>query len=163
VAERPVAPIDLHTLCRDVIRELAPLASAKSIDLGLIEPAAPWGRPIVSGDAAALSTLVSNLIDNALRYSPSRGRVDVSAVHDADRVVLTVRDTGPGIPPAERSRVFDRFYRGAHAESGSERGSGLGLAIVKRIAERHSAEIVLGDGIDGAGLGVTVRFPAVTA
>jgi two-component system OmpR family sensor kinase len=163
VAERPVAPIDLHTLSRDVIRELAPLASAKSIDLGLIEPSAPWGQPIVSGDAAALSTLVSNLIDNALRYSPSRGRVDVSAVRDADRVVLTVRDTGPGIPPDERSRVFDRFYRGAHAESGSERGSGLGLAIVKRIAERHGAQIVLGEGIDGAGLGVTVSFPAAAA
>jgi signal transduction histidine kinase len=74
--------------------------------------------------------------------------------------VLTVRDTGPGIPEAERARVFDRFYRGAHAESGSERGSGLGLAIVKRIAERHGAEIVLGEGLDGAGLGVAVRFPA---
>jgi two-component system OmpR family sensor kinase len=160
VAERPVAPIDLHALARDVIRELAPLAGAKSIDLGLIEPSAPWGRPIVSGDAAALSTLVSNLIDNAVRYCPARGRVDVSTARDADRVVLTVRDTGPGIPPAERSRVFDRFYRGAHAESGSERGSGLGLAIVKRIAERHGAEIVLGEGIDGTGLGVTVRFPA---
>ena len=160
VAEQPVAPIDLHALARDVIRELAPLASAKSIDLGLIEPSEPWGRPVVSGDAAALSTLVSNLIDNAVRYSPARGRVDVSAARDADRVVLTVRDTGPGIPPDERSRVFDRFYRGAHAESGSERGSGLGLAIVKRIAERHGAQIVLGEGIDGAGLGVTVRFPA---
>jgi len=162
VAERPVAPLDLHALARDAIRELAPLASAKSIDLGLIEPSAPWGRPIVSGDAGALSTLVSNLIDNAVRYSPARGRVDVSAARDGDRVVLTVRDTGPGIPPDERSRVFDRFYRGAHAESGSERGSGLGLAIVKRIAERHGAQIVLGEGIDGAGLGVTVRFPAAT-
>jgi two-component system OmpR family sensor kinase len=162
VAERPVAPIDLHALARDVIRELAPLASAKSIDLGLIEPSAP-GQPIVSGDVGALSTLVSNLIDNAVRYSPARGRVDVSALRDADRVVLTVRDTGPGIPPDERSRVFDRFYRGAHAENGSERGSGLGLAIVKRIAERHGAEIVLGEGIDGAGLGVTVRFPAAAA
>ena len=160
VAERPFAPMDLHALSRDVIRDLAPLASAKSIDLGLIEPAAASGRPIVSGDAAALSTLVSNLIDNAVRYTPPGGRVDVSAVRDADRVVLTVRDTGPGIPPPERSRVFDRFYRGPRAESGGERGSGLGLAIVKRIAERHGAEIALGEGIDSAGLGVTVRFPA---
>jgi two-component system, OmpR family, sensor kinase len=159
VAEPPATPVDLHALARDVIRELAPLASAKSIDLGLIEQAVPWGRPIVSGDANALSTLVSNLIDNAVRYTPARGRVDVSAMREADRVALTVRDTGPGIPPSERTRVFDRFYRGAHAESGSERGSGLGLAIVKRIAERHGAQIALGEGIDGGGLGVSVRFP----
>ena len=77
--------------------------------------------------------------------------------------MLTVRDTGPGIPPPERSRVFDRFYRGVRAENGSERGSGLGLAIVKRIAERHGAQIALGEGIDSAGLGVTVRFPATAA
>jgi two-component system OmpR family sensor kinase len=162
VDERPAAPVDLKAVVRDVIRELAPLASAKSIDLGLIEPGGHGSPAIVSGDAAALSTLVSNLIDNAVRYSPVRGRVDVSVAREGDRVVLSVSDSGPGIPPAERSRVFDRFYRGTHGQSGGERGSGLGLAIVKRIVERHGAEIVLGGGIDGAGLGVTLRFPALS-
>jgi two-component system OmpR family sensor kinase len=160
VVERRLAPVDVRALVRDVIQELAPLAAAKSIDLGLIEAAAPWGRPIVSGDADALSTLVSNLIDNAVRYTPSRGRVDVAAVHEGDRVVLTVRDTGPGIPPAERARVFGRFYRSARTASARERGSGLGLAIVKSIADRHGAEIALGEGLAGKGLSVTVRFPA---
>jgi two-component system OmpR family sensor kinase len=127
----------------------------------LIEPSARSGAPIVSGDAEALSTLVSNLIDNALRYTPSRGRVDVAVAGEGDRIVLTVRDTGPGVPAAERARVFDRFYRGAHVNSAGERGSGLGLAIVKRIAERHRAEIAMGDGIDGSGLSVNVRLPAV--
>jgi signal transduction histidine kinase len=70
--------------------------------------------------------------------------------------VLTVRDSGPGIPSEDRERVFDRFYRGGGA--GGIRGSGLGLAIVKQIAERHGAEVELGPGIDGRGLGVTVRF-----
>src|SRR5206468_12653682 len=73
VAERPFTPVDVHALARDVIQELAPLATAKSIDLGLIEPAMPSDPPIVSGDAQALSTLVSNLTDNALRYAPSQG------------------------------------------------------------------------------------------
>ena len=160
VAERPFTPVDVHALARDVIQELAPLA-AKSIDLGLIEPATPSGPSIVSGDAQALSTLVSNLIDNALRYTPSPGRVDVAVAREGDRIVLTVRDSGPGVPATERARVFDRFYRGAHVSSAGERGSGLGLAIVKRIGERHRAEISMGQGIDGAGLGVSVRFPAV--
>ena len=146
-----------------MIQELAPLAAAKSIDLGLIESATPSAPPIVSGDAQALSTLVSNLIDNALRYTPSHGRVDVAVAREGNRIVLTVRDTGPGVPPAERARVFDRFYRGAHVDGAGERGSGLGLAIVKRIGERHRAEISLGEGIEGAGLGVSVRFPAVAS
>jgi two-component system OmpR family sensor kinase len=160
VAERPFAPVDVHALARDVIQEFAPLAAAKSIDLGLIEASGPSGAPIVSGDAEALSTLVSNLIDNALRYTPPRGRVDVAVAREGDVIVLTVRDTGPGVPAAERTRVFDRFYRGAHVDGTRERGSGLGLAIVKRIAEHHRAEIAMGDGIDGAGLSVNVRFPA---
>jgi signal transduction histidine kinase len=67
-----------------------------------------------------------------------------------------VRDSGPGIADEDRERVFDRFYRGTGA--GGIRGSGLGLAIVKRIAERHRAGVELGTGIDGRGLGVTVRF-----
>jgi two-component system OmpR family sensor kinase len=104
----------------------------------------------------ALRTLVYNLVDNALRYTPSGGRVDVVVGNDARRASLAVRDNGPGIPPADRSRVFDRFYRGSGAEGVG--GSGLGLAIAKRIAERHGAAIELGPGIDGAGLGVIVTF-----
>ncbi|HEX8011127.1 MAG TPA: ATP-binding protein [Casimicrobiaceae bacterium] len=159
VAERPFAPVDMQALARDVIEELAPLAAAKSIDLGLIESGAGSAPPTVSGDAEALSTLVSNLIDNAVRYTPARGRVDVAVAPERDRIVLSVRDSGPGIPASERNRVFDRFYRGAQVEGFAESGSGLGLAIVKRIAERHGAQIALGEGIDGAGLGISVRFP----
>jgi two-component system OmpR family sensor kinase len=161
VPETALGPVDLREVARGAIQALAPLAAAKSIDLGLVEPP-PGSVAIVSGDADALSTLVSNLIDNAVRYTPARGRVDVSALAEHGAVVLAVRDTGPGVPESEHARVFDRFYRGVHAE-GAERGSGLGLAIVKRIADRHGAEITLGEGLDGAGLGITVRFPAPPA
>ena len=157
VAEKPFAAVDLTAVARDAIQGFAPLAAAKTIDLGLVD-LPPGSPPMVFGDADALSTLVSNLIDNAVRYTPRNGRVDVAVAAQPGAVVLTVRDTGSGVPEAERGRVFDRFYRGARAQ-GVVRGSGLGLAIVKRIAERHGATIVLGFGLDGHGLGVAVRFP----
>ncbi len=164
-AERPEALVDLTALAREVIAELTPLAAEKAVDLGLSE----GGKAVVRGDAEALRTLLSNLIDNAVRYTPSNGRVDITVQPEDDRVALAVRDNGPGIAPAERARVFDRFYRGQSASTpqaaqrASTRGSGLGLAIVKRIADRHGAEIALGEGLDGKGLGITVRFPAATA
>jgi len=159
VAESALGPVDLRTVAREAIQAIAPLAAAKAIDLGLVDSSP--AQAIVSGNAAALATLVSNLLDNAVRYTPPHGRVDVATASEPDAVVLAVRDSGPGIPSTERARVFDRFYRGEQVER-AERGSGLGLAIVKRIAERHGAEISLTDGIDGAGLGVTVRFPALS-
>ena len=152
VSEVPPASVDLAALAREVIADLAPLAGAKSIDLGLSSSAAS----MVSGDVDALRTLISNLVDNAIRYTPAGGRVDVALSDDGGSVVLIVRDSGPGIAVEDRDRVFDRFYRGSGA--GGVRGSGLGLAIVKHIAERHRAALELGPGIDGCGLGVTVRF-----
>jgi two-component system OmpR family sensor kinase len=156
VAERPPVAVDLSELAREVIGDLAPLAEAKAIDLGLnASSTAP-----VKGDPPALRALVSNLVDNALRYTPGGGRVDVGVgAGVGGTVALTVRDTGPGIAPGDRARVFDRFYRGASAGDAAP-GCGLGLAIVKSVAERHGAEIALGDGLDGKGLGVTVSFPS---
>jgi two-component system OmpR family sensor kinase len=151
--------IDLAVLAREVIEELAPLAAHRGIDLGLSE--AREAR--VRGDREALRTLLSNLVDNALRYTGAGGRVDVATGPDGERVALLVRDNGPGIAPEERTRVFDRFYRGPPAGDAGVRGSGLGLAIVKRIADRYGATIELGPGIDGVGLGVSVRFPAAAA
>jgi two-component system OmpR family sensor kinase len=154
VADRPEATIDLPALAREVVADLAPLAAAKHIDLGLNADSSEHVR----GDADALATLLSNLVDNALRYTPERGRVDIGVASDGARAVLSVRDSGPGIPEADRERVFDRFVRGS--VTGAVRGSGLGLSIVKRIAERHGADIVVGPGLDGAGVGISVRFPA---
>ena len=86
--------------------------------------------------AATLATLMANLLDNALRFTPRGGRVDVGVASDAGRAVLSVIDNGPGIPVAARQRVFERFYREAGPDDASrETGSGLGLSIVRRIAD----------------------------
>lgn len=150
-------PLRLDELARAVVAELVPLADAGHIDLG-VEAA---HSATVRGDADALRTLLRNLIDNAVRYTPPGGRVDVSVTQGSDAAVrLTVSDNGPGIAPAERARVFDRFYRSAGTQPP---GSGLGLAIVKAIAEAHHAAVELGEGPDGQGLGVSVIFPAAAS
>ena len=153
VLERPFAPVDLAALARDAVATFAPLAAAKSIDLGIERADAAT----VAGDADALATLLANLVDNAIRYTPAGGRVDV-LVEARPTPRVTVRDDGPGVPTAERSRLFERFVRGGDA---SAPGSGLGLAIVERIATRHGAKATLADGIGGKGLAVVVAFPAV--
>jgi two-component system OmpR family sensor kinase len=154
-------PVRLDDAAREVVAELVPLADAGGIDLGICaaQPAS------VTGDAEALRTLLRNLVDNAVRYTPAGGRVDVSieaptaaAPGEAGRgAKLVVADDGPGIPAAERERVFDRFYRRAGTAAP---GSGLGLAIVQTIAAAHGATVTLSDGPDGKGLAVTVAFPA---
>jgi two-component system OmpR family sensor kinase len=144
--------VELGPLAQDVVRELVPLAAARDIDLGLAD-LAPLS---VEGDAGALSTLLTNLVDNAVRYTPAGGRVDVAVALRDRAPALVVRDNGPGIPPEERETVFQRFTRGSSAGAP---GSGLGMAIVKRIADRHGASVELEEGIGGAGLGAVVRFP----
>ena len=156
-AEAPaLRPVKLAELARQSLSDHAPLAAQRNIDLGAT---ALDDNVLVSGDPAALRTLAGNLIDNAIRYSPSGSRVDVSVHRDAAggdaHVWLTVDDNGPGIPPAERERVLDRFYRRAGEE---QPGTGLGLAIVHSIAERHAARLVL-DTSPLGGLRVAVGFP----
>jgi len=154
-AETQRASVRLDDLAREIVAELVPLADARHVDLGVAaaQPAA------VEGDADALRTLLRNLVDNAVRYTSAGGRVDVTvaAPEVSSGTRLTVSDDGPGIPPEERARVFDRFYRRAGTEPP---GSGLGLAIVKAIAESHGATLSLADGPGGRGLAVIVSFPA---
>ncbi|MFI4888300.1 MAG: ATP-binding protein [Burkholderiales bacterium] len=143
---------DLVAIAKDAIVARAALAAGKAIDLGLARatPAA------VKGDPASLGILLSNLVDNALRYTPRGGRIDVSVDREEGGAMLSVADTGPGIPADARERVFDRFYR---AEVNEESGSGLGLSIVRRIADAHHATITLDAPAEGSGLIVRVRFP----
>ncbi|PMQ17239.1 Sensor protein SrrB [Janthinobacterium sp. AD80] len=107
-------------------------------------------------DADSLQILLRNLVDNALRYTPVPGAVAVSCGVEEGRSYLRVADTGPGIAPEMHERVFERFVRLGGAQLP---GSGLGLSIVRRIAERHGAHIVLGAGLQGRGLALTVIFP----
>ena len=111
----------------------------------------------VTGNEEALRLLLTNLVDNALRYTPAGGRVEVRAFRSGAEAVLEIADDGPGVPTAERARVFDRFYRVAGTDVP---GSGLGLAIVKQVADLHHARVELADGLDGRGLTARVIFPA---
>ena len=111
--------------------------------------------PEVVIDPSALGVLVSNLLENAIKYTPEGGRVRISAMTRGGRVALQVADSGPGIPAADRERVLERFYR---RDGQSASGAGLGLSIVRRICELYGAEISLLDGENGGGLSVEVTF-----
>lgn len=148
----PPQRVNLNDLVQRVVPELIALAHEKAQDLGITrnEPAG------VDGDPEALRILLSNLIENAVRYTQQGGRIDVAVYQDAGRPTLSVTDNGPGIPAAERERVFDRFYRRGFE---SADGSGLGLAIVKQIATRHGADVELHSPTpNGPGVMVTVSF-----
>lgn len=162
-------PVDMGAVLREVLEARVGDALAKGIDLGLETDGAPDTAPdtmpetmtktmTVSGDGTMLREMVVNLIDNALRYTPGRQGAEVTARlrRAADRVILEVADTGPGIPEAERTQVFERFYRimGTEAE-----GSGLGLAIVREVVTGSGGTVSLGTA-PGGGLLVTVVLPA---
>jgi signal transduction histidine kinase len=143
--------VDLAAAAAAAITDTHDSALARQIDLSLDATPNTW----VHGDREAIRILVRNLVDNAVRYTPPHGSVQVRCRSSTEGALLEVTDTGPGIPAADRERVFDRFYRRATVQEG---GTGLGLAIVKAIAERHGAQVVLAEA-PGGGLRVAVRFP----
>lgn len=151
---QPFERVDLVNLAGMVAADYTLLAEARGIDLGL-------GESVVSaelnGDAKALRVLIANLVENAIRYTPASGRVDIAIASARGWPLLTVCDSGPGIPAEDRERVFDRFYRRTET---TESGSGLGLAIVRAIGDRHGAVIELGVSPLG-GLMVSVLFRPV--
>jgi two-component system OmpR family sensor kinase len=149
-----LAPLDLTELARRTLGDMAGLAQARQIDLGLHHA----DQASVAGHPDALVILLRNLVDNAIKYTPAGGTVDVELRRAANgAVTLCVDDSGPGISPEERERVFDRFYRVPGASAG---GSGLGLAIIKAIAERHGATLALEQSERLGGLRVRIEFPA---
>ena len=151
-AEMALGETDLVEATRQAAADCVPLAAQCGAELELDAP-----RPVaVRGDEAALRILARNLIDNAVRHAGHGGRVQARVSQlDTGVRLLRVDDSGPGISPEERGRVFDRFYRRSDDASS---GSGLGLAIVRAIAERHRATVTLGDAPLG-GLRVQVAFP----
>jgi len=146
-----MAGCDVAAIARQTLADLAPAALDKEIELGLSSP----DSAMIMGNADMLGILLRNLVDNAIRYTPRHGRVSVSLMVEQGRVRLEVEDSGPGIPEAERQRVFDRFYRILGNEAA---GSGLGLSIVRRIADVHAASLSLAAGEQGTGLRVSVGF-----
>lgn len=138
-------------LCR-ILEDLLPLAEARAIDLGIVGES----DLIVCAPEDDLYTLLKNLIDNAIRYSPDGARVDVLWRQVGEAAQITVQDNGPGIPEAERGRVFAPFYRRLGTR---QEGSGLGLAIVDAIAKRIGVQIALHGAAHGPGLAVVVTVP----
>ena len=149
-----MAPVDLSRVTADTAREMRLLSEAKGIALEM-----KTARPLtVSGDATRLRELVTILLDNAIKYSDGGGSVNVDLRDAGETAVLTVTDTGRGIPPDALPRIFDRFYRADKARSRSMGGTGLGLAIAKWIAEAHGGSIAI-DSAPGRGTTVTVELP----
>ncbi|QOL47711.1 ATP-binding protein [Massilia litorea] len=149
-------PVDLAELARRTVGDLVGLAQAKEVDLGL-QHADPVS---IDGQPDALHILLRNLVENAVKYTPQGGTVDIAVRADKERATISVEDSGPGIPPEERERVFDRFYRVAGSEAA---GSGLGLAIIKAIADRHGATLTLDKSERLGGLAANVSFPLAKA
>jgi two-component system sensor histidine kinase TctE len=144
-----LAPLDLSAIVAEAVQSFVERAVRKDIDLGFeLEPTQ------VSGERHMLRDLVDNLVDNALRYTPAQGTVTVHCRPTPEGALFAVEDSGPGIPPEKRARVFQRFVRlDQHSQ-----GSGLGLAIVREIAAAHGAQVELGDAPGGQGLRVAVHF-----
>jgi two-component system, OmpR family, sensor kinase len=154
MASPPQAPITSLDCCaKEVVADFMSVASDRGVDLGfaIIEPL------LVRGEPATLSSVVHNLIDNALRHTPQGGRVDIGIYREAERVILQVEDTGAGIPASDLERVFEPFVRGSRPAG---EGTGLGLSIVKRIVERLKGCVAL-ENVANSGLRVTVSFPVV--
>ena len=150
----PTASLDLSRLARETTAEWVGKALDAQLDLGF---EAPEYAVYIRGNAELLHELLNNLIDNALRYTPAGGSVTVRVARHTQGGLLEIEDNGPGIIPAERERVLERFYR---AEGTPGEGCGLGLAIVREIANLHDATIAIGEGAHGRGARVSIVFPA---
>jgi two-component system OmpR family sensor kinase len=147
----PGTLVSLADCVEQATEEMTPLALARQIEL--LFGTLPNTR--VRADAESLRMLVRNLLDNAIRYTPEGGQVQVKLNTDDEHAVLCIEDSGTGISPENRERIFDRFYR---VPGTNVSGSGLGLAIVKAIADRYHANLELGQAALG-GLAIKVKFP----
>ena len=139
----PVDPVDLDLLCRRMIETLSPLADERGVILHYDNQI---DTPVVAGAEDELSRVLENLIENAIKYGQSGGKVEISLQASTDTklgIMLMVRDFGPGIAAEHLPRLTERFYRTDEAESRNKGGTGLGLALVKHILNRHRGRMVI--------------------
>lgn len=147
-------PVALTDLVQSIIGDLWEAANTRHIDIGLIN-----ADPVTFlGHRDALNILIRNLLDNAIKYTPEGGTINVAIRTKSGASQLIVEDSGPGIPQADRKRIFDRFYRGSGPQV-NRAGSGLGLAIVKTIAEMHAASLSIDRSANLGGLQISLQFP----
>ena len=153
--EMSVAPVDLAEVVREAVERVAHRASREGVG---IECRVSTGNITVPGDHFQLVTAVSNLVDNAVKYSEGRGPVTVAVERTDTAVEVSVTDTGIGIPAASLERIFERFYRVDRARTRTTGGTGLGLSIVKRVVSNHGGEVNV-TSREGEGSTFTLRFP----
>lgn len=149
--KKPATTIKIDEMIASIAEDMSPIAAQKKISISI--DAAPAA---VDGLEDALRLMITNLTDNAVRYTPEGGRITLSCGTLAQKSFILVSDNGPGIPIEERSRVFDRFYRALGTKTS---GTGLGLAIVRRIVDIHNGDISIEDGLDGKGTAFRIEFP----
>jgi signal transduction histidine kinase len=151
-----MSPLDLASVASDVSELYEPLAEEKNVSLTLIRPSGLHaGDTVIEGNRSLVSQALANLVDNAIKYTPPGGHVTIRPGLNFQGVDISVGDSGPGIPPAERPRVVERFVR--LEASRNSPGTGLGLALVAAVAHFHNAELLLED--NSPGLKATLRFP----
>ena len=166
-----MALLDLNVLTKTIALEIAPAALKKHIDLGFEPSLVP---ALILGNVDRLNDLLNNLMDNAIRYTQTGGKVTVALDVSDKQVKLSVEDNGPGVLDAEKDKIFDRFHRALDIDQSAaeQSGSGLGLAIVKEIASLHGASISVADSTSddeslldkpsGRGLKVIISFKRLT-
>jgi signal transduction histidine kinase len=147
-----MSALDLREVSADVVELYEPLAEEKKVGLALM----PSQSAVIEGNRSLIAQALANLVDNAIKYTPAGGKVRIRAVITPDGVDLSVADSGPGIPEADRSRVTERFVR--LEASRNSPGTGLGLSLVAAVAHFHNAELVLEDNTP-TGLKAVLRFP----
>jgi signal transduction histidine kinase len=158
-AEVSPTPVNLAAVVREVVSHHNTIARRKKVSIHLEMPE----KCVVNGDAELLKRALSNVTENAIKYSHDGGQVLISGLikKETMRIELTVEDNGPGIAADELPRVFDRFYRTRSARGGDEKGSGLGLSITRRIVQQHNGEISV-KSEPGKGTAVSIRLPITT-
>jgi hypothetical protein len=154
VAREAMAPVDLRSIVEGVVELYAPLADEKGVSLVI----APSGQAVVTCNRSLISQALANLLDNAIKYTPSKGRVNISVEDTPAGIALSVADTGPGIAPDDRKRVIERFVR--LEASRHSPGTGLGLSLVAAVARLHDAKLELAD--NRPGLKATLLFASGT-
>jgi signal transduction histidine kinase len=147
--------LDFAAVVGAVVEEMTDAAAAKDQVLTVSIPPTAW----VSGDGTRLGQVVEHVLSNALKYTPDGGSISVTLTADRAGVTLDITDTGVGVPPEERERLFQRFFRGSNIRNEGMPGTGLGLAISRTVIERHGGTIALSDHGDEPGTTVQIRLP----
>ncbi len=148
-------PVDVVALAEHLAGRMATLAAGRGVELRV---EAERGLPPLTADEDRLAQVLTNLLDNALRHTPSGGHVVVRAIRQADHLILEVADDGPGIPEADQPYIFERFWRGDRSRSRDSGGSGLGLAIARQLVEAHGGTVTV-ESAPGAGSVFRISLP----